>query len=445
MLPAFPRPSDAVLPDALSSAPSQVLACTLRRDGSHHFPADWLLTQLMLGSVYHKHSPLCGHPSMGRQLEGDRWVQCGDPSAIALDRRQERRRWDRQRQLGPQTSLQEQTLAQRQQHAIDHQERALHQPPRTARAQRRRAAPVPVDWQSHLDPTPVRDFFTSLFWEYDDDEAEDGAGPRTGKLEVDDDGDGPRSCGVTEALPIFDLTTSLDAATCHGTAAAAAAAALDTYHELLAALTPLRTAMLRLLFPRPLGNPVPPTLIDRRQNLSSFVAATSHWMLHRLGDPSAEAVARFGDGQLDLYELDASSTNPAPSCETRQAVLDGLERAHRLWLTALPKLRAVAPALMTSCISPPRSYDWFPSECTDASTGTDASEEEIPSPWEPGARAATAFGTSAPPATGEGLTTDSGGSLVGMLRGGTAVNAMGTPESETAAATGRYDGGTSSL
>lgn len=44
--------------------------------GAEGVPVDWLYTNLMLGVVYHKHTPLCGAPSLARTFFGSEWMRC---------------------------------------------------------------------------------------------------------------------------------------------------------------------------------------------------------------------------------------------------------------------------------------------------------------------------------------------------------------------------------
>ena len=157
-------------------------------------------------------------------------------------------------------------------------------------------------------------------------------------------------------------------------------AALDAYHELLAATSRLRTVLLRLLLPAPLLHP--PSL-DIMSNLSA--RGVDYWFWNRLHKAVHPPPAAAGDWRacsgpgvfhysfIELWR---------PPCAAVAELATLMVTAQRRLARVLPLLRASSAALDVVCVAATRPRTWWPQfvsrrqpcasrcECTSDKEGT---------------------------------------------------------------------------
>ena len=162
----------------------------------HRVLPDWLSQHLMFTVAYHKHSPMCGRPDIGRRKAGAQWMRCGMRGTRSGD------------------------AAER---------------------------------------LPYQTFFEAWPWEYDG--------------------------SIPDALPMYDVHPSPDVARCHGKLCREAAAAVDDYIQMQAHVASLRTGLLRLLYPKPMG-----TIASQMKLLGNF-SRHGEWFVNRLTFAKSGAAA----------------------------------------------------------------------------------------------------------------------------------------------------------
>ncbi len=166
------------------------------------------------------------------------------------------------------------------------------------------------------------------------------------------------AASVVDSLPVFDVRLAHSLGRCAGAACRDAAAALDAYHELLAATSRLRTVLLRLLLPAPLLHP--PSL-DIMSNLSA--RGVDYWFWNRLHKAVHPPPAAAGDWRacsgpgvfhysfIELWR---------PPCAAVAELATLMVTAQRRLARVLPLLRASSAALDVVCVAATRPRTWWP-------------------------------------------------------------------------------------
>jgi hypothetical protein len=282
---------------------------------------DWLAVHLMFGVAYHKHSPLCGRPELGRRRSpfgALRWMQCGERGLFNASLTRCRSRDGEYNSKGSYQGKDG----------------------------------VPSNCRYGTDGRlPYMDFFAAYPFEYH------GSTP--------------------DALTVFDLVFTDDTERCGdgGEACAMAAEAIEGYLDLLGRLRRLRTNLLFALFPKPyLGD------LDTQRPLLSTLARGSEWLRQRLWDEGDARLDAFVQRlkRLDRTEKEvdeeqqcirdfgascaALQSAPAepPPCTRVDELLSDMHDAKALLAAVLPKLRAASNALEVRCIAAERPTSYLP-------------------------------------------------------------------------------------
>lgn len=285
-----------------SGAESKLLCGCSGADG---IPIDWLLTNLMLGVVYHKHSPLCGVPAMGRAVFGSEWMRCGARDLEYLDPALN----DRCTGGGFKRSM----------------------------CERDTARPERVEFLKAFAAWP---------WDYSASRTITRTGTSSSTASVDD------------GLPVLDLNFANDIRRCSGKACRDAAIAIDEYHRLLEHTSKLRTTLLRLLLPKPL---VKPPALATLSNVSR--QGVDAWFWNRLHMTERAPPRSVGDWRdcagPGLWNYMFVSME-APPCESVAELAQHMVHAEAQAAKALPMLRASALALDVTCVAAERPRTWWP-------------------------------------------------------------------------------------